>query len=333
MPWTQTFDNPITLPDGRTLRTLRDAANYITKVPDAEHPAPECGAAIEGLILVAETAGDPMLARIGVMSGLNRHHERAPKPVADVPELSTWAMMILGFLGLGYMMYFRRSSDNVNKLIGATVLFAIVLIKGPAGAAILETTKFISSPTYFNGFEGFGTTGTVIGSSYSEGGITVSPVQIPIGPPGPSTGFTGPPPIGSWNAWSHPGLWWYAGGYPGYVDITLTNGATFQSLQFLASSEYIDGPSIFEYQRLNNGMVVGSGSTLLTAHANAQAGGPYGNFQYLGSSGGGFDDVRLQAIFNCAAFACAYNALALDDIAAGNADVPAVPEPSTWAMH
>jgi hypothetical protein len=44
MPWTQTFDNPITLPDGRTLRTLRDAANYITKLPDAEHAAPECGA-------------------------------------------------------------------------------------------------------------------------------------------------------------------------------------------------------------------------------------------------------------------------------------------------
>jgi hypothetical protein len=219
-----------------------------------------------------------------------------------------------------------------TKLFGATVLFAMVLIKGPAGAATLETTNFISSPTWFNGFEGFGTTGTVIGSSYSEGGITVSPVQIPIGPPGPSTGYTGPPPIGSWNAWSHPGLWWYGGSYPGYVDITLTNGAPFQSLQFLASSGYIDGPSIFEYQLLSNGTVVGSGSTLLTAHANAQAGGPYGNFQYLGFLGGGFDEVRLQAIFSCAAFACAYTALALDDIAADSADVPAVPEPSTWAM-
>jgi hypothetical protein len=28
--------------------------------------------------------------------------------VAAVPEASTWAMMILGFLGLGLMMYFRR---------------------------------------------------------------------------------------------------------------------------------------------------------------------------------------------------------------------------------
>jgi hypothetical protein len=222
-----------------------------------------------------------------------------------------------------------------TKLFGATVLFAIVLIKGPAGAATLETTNFISSPTYFNGFEGFGTTGTVNGSSYSEGGITVSPVQISIGPPGPSGGYIGPPPIGSWNAWSHPGLWWYADSYPGYVDIALTNGAPFQSLQFLASSGYSDGlgdPSTFEYQLLSNGTVVDSGSTLLTAQPHNRLGDPYGNFQYLGFSGGGFDEVRLQAIFNCPAFACAYTALALDDIAADSADVPAVPEPSTWAM-
>jgi hypothetical protein len=30
--------------------------------------------------------------------------------VAPVPEPSTWAMMIVGFLGLGWMAYRRRSS-------------------------------------------------------------------------------------------------------------------------------------------------------------------------------------------------------------------------------
>jgi hypothetical protein len=36
------------------LRTLRDAANHITKLPKAEHDAPEWQASIQALILVAE---------------------------------------------------------------------------------------------------------------------------------------------------------------------------------------------------------------------------------------------------------------------------------------
>jgi len=31
--WQRTFDDPIILPDGGELRTLRDAANYITRLP------------------------------------------------------------------------------------------------------------------------------------------------------------------------------------------------------------------------------------------------------------------------------------------------------------
>jgi hypothetical protein len=55
---------------------LKDEASYIMKLPKAEHPAPEWQAATEALILVAETGGPTMLARIGVMRGLNRHVER-----------------------------------------------------------------------------------------------------------------------------------------------------------------------------------------------------------------------------------------------------------------
>jgi hypothetical protein len=54
---------------------LRDAANHITKLPKAEHSAPEWQAAMEALILAAEN-GVPMLARIGVMRALNRRVER-----------------------------------------------------------------------------------------------------------------------------------------------------------------------------------------------------------------------------------------------------------------
>ena len=70
------FDDPIVLSNGRKLLTLRNAATYITKLPKAEHDAPEWRAAMEALILVAENGGPTMLARIGVVRALNHHVER-----------------------------------------------------------------------------------------------------------------------------------------------------------------------------------------------------------------------------------------------------------------
>jgi len=64
------------LPDGRTLRTLRDAGDYITKLPKAVHSAAEWHAAMEALILVADLGGPTMFARIGIMRAPNRHVER-----------------------------------------------------------------------------------------------------------------------------------------------------------------------------------------------------------------------------------------------------------------
>ena len=74
--WQRTFDDPIPLPRGRQLVTLRDAAEFITKLPKAEHDAPEWQAAMEALLLVADLGGPTMFARIGVMRALNRHHVR-----------------------------------------------------------------------------------------------------------------------------------------------------------------------------------------------------------------------------------------------------------------
>ncbi|MGB6396802.1 MAG: hypothetical protein WBF73_14110 [Bradyrhizobium sp.] len=64
------------MPDGRQLVSLRDAGDYITKLPKAEHEAPEWQAAMEALIWVATQGGATMFARIGVMQALNRHHVR-----------------------------------------------------------------------------------------------------------------------------------------------------------------------------------------------------------------------------------------------------------------
>ncbi len=75
--WSRKFDEPIALPKGRQLATLKDAGNYITKLPKAEHEAQEWQAAMEALILVATSGGPTMFARIGVMRALNRNVEHA----------------------------------------------------------------------------------------------------------------------------------------------------------------------------------------------------------------------------------------------------------------
>jgi len=80
VPWSTLFDGPIELPNGRPLLTLKDAAEHITKLSKAEHDAPEWQAAMEALILVAESGGPTMVARIGILRVLNRHVERAFDP-------------------------------------------------------------------------------------------------------------------------------------------------------------------------------------------------------------------------------------------------------------
>jgi hypothetical protein len=62
------------------LVTLRDAAQYITKLLKAEPDAEEWQAAMQALLLVAEHDGPSMFARIGVMRALNRHVERVFDP-------------------------------------------------------------------------------------------------------------------------------------------------------------------------------------------------------------------------------------------------------------
>ena len=78
--WSTPFEDPIPLPRGRQLVTLQDAGNYITKLRKAEHEAPEWQAAMEALILVAESGGPTMFARIGIARALNRHVERVFNP-------------------------------------------------------------------------------------------------------------------------------------------------------------------------------------------------------------------------------------------------------------
>ena len=75
MPWSTPFEDPIILADGRQVLTLKDAADYVTKLPKKESDLPEWQTAIEVLLLCGR-GGPTMMARIGVMKTLNRHVER-----------------------------------------------------------------------------------------------------------------------------------------------------------------------------------------------------------------------------------------------------------------
>ena len=70
--WSRKFEDPITLPNGKTLVTLKNAADYIMKLPKAEQKHEKWQTAIEVLIMAAEGRGPLMHARIGVMQDLNR---------------------------------------------------------------------------------------------------------------------------------------------------------------------------------------------------------------------------------------------------------------------
>ena len=63
------------------LVTLKDAANYIQKLPKAEQDLDEWQAAgVEALLLVVELSGPTMMARITPMRALNRNVERVFNP-------------------------------------------------------------------------------------------------------------------------------------------------------------------------------------------------------------------------------------------------------------
>lgn len=76
MPWSAPYEDPIPLPNGRQLVTLREAADYITKLPKSEQNQPEWQTAIHCQIGAAEGRDFLMHAWTGAMRGLDRGHVR-----------------------------------------------------------------------------------------------------------------------------------------------------------------------------------------------------------------------------------------------------------------
>jgi hypothetical protein len=79
MSWEQTFADPIELPDGRTLRSLRDAGEFIQSLPKAMQDRPEWQTATEALLLVVECNGDTLFAYIAIMQALNAGKPTEPR--------------------------------------------------------------------------------------------------------------------------------------------------------------------------------------------------------------------------------------------------------------
>src|SRR4029077_747306 len=69
--WQRRFDDPIPLPRGRQLVTLKDAADYIMKLPKAEQNHERWHTAARGLLIAAERGGIMMLAQIAMLRSLN----------------------------------------------------------------------------------------------------------------------------------------------------------------------------------------------------------------------------------------------------------------------
>lgn len=80
MSWDRSFDDPVVAPDGRPLRTLRDAAKYIQKLPNAKLNETAWQTAMECLIAAAEGRGPMLHARAGMLQAMQGRSGTAYDP-------------------------------------------------------------------------------------------------------------------------------------------------------------------------------------------------------------------------------------------------------------
>ena len=175
-----------------------------------------------------------------------------------------------------------------SKLVPAGLCLSVFLLYSQAQAITVETTNFISSPAYFNGFEAMGpTTNFPDHTPYSEGGITVTYVGT-FFVSGNGIWSTYTPTIGGQGNFG----WYENGTTAGYTDIKLTSGGGMQAIQFLAGSGWkvpALTPTFMQYQVLNQGSVVLTGALQINRNFFGT-----GTMEYFGFSGGGFDEIRLE---------------------------------------
>ncbi len=70
MSWSFRFDEPIELANGKRLRTLREAANYVIALPARESKQEHWQRAMAVLLSASEKKAPVMIARIAMMQAL-----------------------------------------------------------------------------------------------------------------------------------------------------------------------------------------------------------------------------------------------------------------------
>src|ERR1700683_4021108 len=84
MAWSTPFDDWIDLPDGRKLFTLKDAATYITELPEDERQRQEWQKAARSLIGAAEHPHLHIQAHVDVLRAIPRNQASSPIPIGKI---------------------------------------------------------------------------------------------------------------------------------------------------------------------------------------------------------------------------------------------------------
>jgi hypothetical protein len=84
--WYAHFREPILTPKGDQLITLRDAGDYITKLPKAQHDAKAWQTAMHCLLQAADSGGPTDFARMGMMQALYPKGDPVYSPRSKEPK-------------------------------------------------------------------------------------------------------------------------------------------------------------------------------------------------------------------------------------------------------
>ena len=144
--WQRTFDDPIAA-DGRTLRTLRDAADYITELPKTEHERAPWQAAIEALIMAAENRGRADARADWRAAGAEPERRAGIQPRPERPALGTAEAGKGSIVKVGAMSAFARrtnssqTSRHVRKVQPAQPVDATQALNLSAGVSNCKVSR------------------------------------------------------------------------------------------------------------------------------------------------------------------------------------------------
>jgi hypothetical protein len=83
--WSRAFEDPIPMPSGHEINTLRDAGEYIAGLPRQQQDQARWHTAAEMLLMAAEDRRPVMFARIAMMRALNHGKPAMPPPEQRKP--------------------------------------------------------------------------------------------------------------------------------------------------------------------------------------------------------------------------------------------------------